>query len=177
MTEAAGTSKDAIRDARITGTLRTDGGVGVVQVQGSYPTDIDDLWSAVTEPERLARWIGEVTGDLRPDREFKASFRSGWSGPGRVETCEPPRRLQVRLDPGSDDETVVVAELVPDGDRTRLVVEERGLPVGDLPTCGAGWQAHVEDLAAHVAGIEPADWSARWHELVPDYREREVSGA
>jgi len=32
--------------------------------------------------------------------------------------------------------------------------EERGLPVGELASRGAGGQAHVEDLA----GREPADW-------------------
>jgi len=30
-----------------------------------YRTDIDDLWQAVTTPERLARWMADYTGDLR----------------------------------------------------------------------------------------------------------------
>ena len=175
MTEADMTGHAIAGDARITGTLRSDGGVGVVRMQGTYPTGIDDLWSAVTDPERLGRWIGEVEGDLRPGGEFRATFTSGWAGPGRVETCEPPRHLQVRLDPGTDDETVVDAELVPDGGRTLLVVEERGIPLDELPAHGAGWQAHVEDLAAHVAGRETADWAARWTELMPDYRARAVA--
>jgi len=177
MTEADMTGHGAAGDARITGTLRSDGGVGVVRMQGTYPTGIDDLWSAVTDPERLGRWIGEVEGDLRPGGEFRATFTSGWAGRGRVESCEPPSRLRVRLDPGTDDETVVEAELVPDGDHTLLVVEERGFPLDQLPTYGAGWQAHVEDLAAHVAGVQAPDWSARWHELIPDYRQRGVATA
>ena len=75
------------------------------------------------------------------------------------------------LSPGGEDETVVEAELLGDGDRTRLVVEERGIPTV-LFAHGAGWQAHVEDLAAHVAGREPADWHTRWTELTPSYREQ-----
>lgn len=35
------------------------------------------------------------------------------------------------------------------GDQTRLVLEERGLPLEVLAGHGAGWQAHVEDLAIH----------------------------
>ena len=31
----------------------------------SYPTDIEDLWHACVTPERLKRWFGPVTGDLR----------------------------------------------------------------------------------------------------------------
>jgi uncharacterized protein YndB with AHSA1/START domain len=28
-----------------------------------YDTDVDDLWEACTNPERLARWIAKVSGD------------------------------------------------------------------------------------------------------------------
>ena len=41
-------------------------GKGVVRIEDRYDTDIDDLWSAITSPDRLARWIGRVEGDLRP---------------------------------------------------------------------------------------------------------------
>jgi activator of Hsp90 ATPase-like protein len=76
--------------------------------------------------------------------------------------------------PGQEDETVVEAELTADGDQTRLVVEERGLPLAELAAHGAGWQAHVEDLVAHVAGQDAADWRTRSAELSPSYRERTV---
>jgi uncharacterized protein YndB with AHSA1/START domain len=147
---------------------------GAVRMEDRYDTDIDDLWSALTEPQRLARWIGDVEGDLRLGGEFQARFTSSWEGPGRVDVCEPPRRLLVTLEPGSAAETVVEAELVADGAQTRLVIEERGLPLDSLHAYGAGWQAHVEDLAAHLAGREPADWRTRWTELDPAYREQPV---
>src|SRR5262245_26507405 len=81
---------------RILGSLRSADGTGVVRVEDRYDTDIDDLWSALTDPRRLARWYGDVEGDLRPGGEFRARlFASGWEGTGRVETCEPPHRLLV----------------------------------------------------------------------------------
>ena len=156
----------------ITGTLRSVGGKGVVRMEGRYDTDIDDLWSALTDPQRLSRWIAEVEGDLRLGGDFSVTFTSGWEGPGRVDVCEPPRRLLVTLSPGQGDETVVEADLVAEGDRTRLVLEERGIPVGELAGNGAGWQAHVEDLAAYLAGRERGDWRTRWAELQPAYREQ-----
>ncbi|WP_100350640.1 hypothetical protein [Luteimicrobium subarcticum] len=55
---------------------------------------------------------------------------------------------------------------------TLLVVEERGVPLRQLAEYGAGWQTHVEDLAAHLAGRARCDIAARWGELVPHYRER-----
>ena len=50
----------------IIGTMRAlDETRGAVRVEDIYDTDIDDLWEACTTPERLARWIAEVSGDLR----------------------------------------------------------------------------------------------------------------
>src|SRR5258708_26753972 len=78
----------------ILGSLRSAGGKGVVLIEDRYDTAIDDLWSALTDPGRLARWYGEVEGDLRPGGEFRLHVESdGWDGTGRVEACEPPRRL------------------------------------------------------------------------------------
>jgi uncharacterized protein YndB with AHSA1/START domain len=157
-------------NARIIGTLRSADGKGAVRMEDRYDTDIDDLWSALTEPRRLARWIAEVAGDLRLGGEFHARFTSSWEGPGRVDVCEPPQRLQLRMNPGQEDETVIEARLAAVGDQTSLVIEERGLPRGDVAGYGAGWQAHVEDLAAYISGREPADWRSRWTELTPSYQ-------
>jgi len=165
-------SKDTPAKTRVVGTLRSVNGTGVVRMEDRYDTDIDDLWSALTDPLRLARWIADVEGDLRLGGEFRASFTSGWEGPGRVDVCEPPRRLLLTMEPGQDDETVIEAELVADGDKTRLVLEERGLPLDELAAHGAGWQAHVEDLAAHLVGGGRGDWRTRWAELAPTYREQ-----
>ena len=69
-----------------------------------------------------------------------------------MEACEPPRRLLVLTrDADEPDEEVLEATLTADGDQTILVIEERGLPLEYLAAYGAGWQVHVEDLAAHLA--------------------------
>ena len=156
----------------ILGSLRTEEGKAVVRMETRFRTDPDDLWSALTDPERLARWIVRVNGDLRPGGVFHASFTSGWEGPGRVDVCEPPRRLLVTMSQGEDDRTQIEALLVPDGDMTGLVVEERGLPLADGAGHGAGWQAHIEDLGAYLAGQPTAEWHTRWTELIPEYREQ-----
>src|SRR5260370_24857602 len=81
---------------RIVGSLRSADGKGVVRIEDRYDTDIDDLWSALTDPGRLARWYGQVEGDLRPGGEFRLYLESAdLEGTGRVEACEPPRRLLV----------------------------------------------------------------------------------
>jgi uncharacterized protein YndB with AHSA1/START domain len=81
---------------RILGSLGSADGFGIVRMEDRLDTDIDDVWSALTEPERLARWYGEIGGELRVGGAFRARLHaSGWEGTGRVEECEPPRRLLV----------------------------------------------------------------------------------
>lgn len=163
---------NASTSGRILGTLRAEDGKGVVRMEERFDTDIDDLWSALTEPSRLARWIGDVEGDLRVGGEIHARFfRSGSDWNGGIEECERPRHfLVVTKDADEEDEHAIEATLTAAGDATFLVVEERGMPLDKLAAYGAGVQVHVEDLAAHIAGRELGD-DSRWDELEPVYEE------
>jgi uncharacterized protein YndB with AHSA1/START domain len=162
---------DASAGNRIVGTLHTADGKGVVRMEDRFDTGIDDLWSALTDPGRLARWLGEFDGDLRLDGEFKARFfASGWEGAGKVEVCDPPRRLVVSTtDAGQTDVHIIEATLASDGDGTILILEERGMAVNLLAAYGAGIQVHIEDLAAHIAGQGRCEAHARWKQLKPAY--------
>jgi uncharacterized protein YndB with AHSA1/START domain len=165
-------TSNARGSGRILGSLRSADGKGVVRMEDRFDTDIDDVWSALTDPLRLARWIGEVEGDLRLGGEFRFRFfASGSEGTGRVDACEPPRRLLLTMALGQPDEDVIEATLTGDGDQTILVWEERGMPLDLLAAYGAGVQIHVEDLVACLAGRERVDAAARWNELEAAYRD------
>ena len=128
---------DACPGTRILGTLRSADGTGAVRMQDRCDTGIDDLWPGPTDPRRLARWLGEVEGDLRLGGEFRARFfASGWEGTGRVEACEPPRRLLLlTMHPGQLDEHFIEVTLAADGDQTILVWEDGACPwTSSLPT-------------------------------------------
>jgi uncharacterized protein YndB with AHSA1/START domain len=157
---------------RLLGTLRSADGKGVVRMEDRYDTDIDDLWSAITDPSRLARWYGEVEGDRRVGGELRIRvFSSGWEGTRVVEACEPPRRLlMVGKEEDAPYELATEVWLTPDGDQTILVMEERGMPLDYLAGYGAGVQIHVEDLAAYLAGRERCDSDARMEVLFPAYQ-------
>jgi len=164
---------------RILGSLRSADGKGIVRMQDRFDTGIDDLWSALTDPPRLARWLGEVEGELRVGGEFHAHFyTSGWEGTGRVEVCEPPQRLLV-MTTGADEskEHAIEATLTAHGDHKILVMEERGMPPDQLAGYGAGIQIHIEDLATHIAGKErrEAGVKQRWDELLPAYQDLAAS--
>jgi uncharacterized protein YndB with AHSA1/START domain len=158
---------------RVLGSLREADGRAIIHVEDVYPTDIDDLWTAISQPERLGHWLALVEGDIRVGGSFTARFTSGWEGPGRVDVCDAPHHLVITTF-GDPDETVMEATLTSEGDGTRLVIEERGILLEDALFHGAGWQAHIEDLALYLSGKDTSDWQSRWKELVPTYRAMKI---
>src|ERR1039457_711251 len=67
-------TSNARGSGRILGSLRSADGKGIARMEDRFGTDIDDLGPALTDPRRLARWMGEVEGDLRLGGEFRARF-------------------------------------------------------------------------------------------------------
>jgi uncharacterized protein YndB with AHSA1/START domain len=162
---------NASTDIRLLATLGITDGKGVVTVEDSFDSDIETVWSAITDPSRLAVWWGEVEGDLRLGGEYHAHvYASGWDGTGRVDACEAPRRLKVLTrEPDQPEEQSIEVTLTSDGGKTTLVWEERGMPAAYIAGYGAGIQVHVEDLGAYLVGRERCDAGARMGELFPAY--------
>lgn len=131
-----------------------------IEIRRSYPVPLDDVWEAVTEPERLQRWLRPVTGDLRLGGTF--AFEGGEHG--EILHCEPPRRLkvswlfgpeadawpgtsevEVRLAPGPDGDTEV--ELV-----HAAVLEEPLFPTYGPGAGGVGWDLALLALGRLLGG-------------------------
>jgi len=142
-------------------------------MEDRFDSDIADVWLALTDPSRLARWYGEVEGDLRPGGNYRARLHaSGWEGTGRIQACEPQQRLLLLTKHvKASDEGIIEVTLAADGRLTDLVWEERGMPIDHLAAYGAGIQVHVEDLAAYLAGRDRCDAEARFGELLPAYQD------
>jgi uncharacterized protein YndB with AHSA1/START domain len=167
-------------DASVLGSLRSVDGEGVVRMEDRLDTGIDDLWGALTNPDRLAHWFGAVDGELSQGGEFRVRIALAGERTGQVEACEPPQRLLLTMrdpdpQPGQPEQTVIEAQLIAEGAQTRLVWEERGMPVNLLPAYGAGIQIHVEHLADYISGRELRNVETRWNELFPAYEALAVS--
>ena len=174
-------TSDASPSTRIMGSLRSAAGVGVVRIEERYDTDLDDLWSAITDPDRLARWFGEVDGELSQGGAFRLHIADAGERIGQVEVCEPLQRVVVTSRETDESyrrgqgvppfDAVWEITLTADGDGTILVIEVKGMPLDKIAFYGAGWQIHAEHLAAYILGGQSADIEARWDELVPLYQE------
>jgi uncharacterized protein YndB with AHSA1/START domain len=168
------------REHAVEATLHDDGGVGVVFLKTRFESDVDAVWSALTDPDRLAHWYGTIEGDLRLGGEFTAFVpSSGWDGRGRIDTCLPRECLSVTTWEEVGNEQTVTADLAADGERTTFTLTKRGMSPDLLWAYGCGWQSHLEDLAAHLAGRESAEWPMSWNtrfdELEPFYRAMAVT--
>lgn len=164
----------------IVSTLHVDGGMGFVRMSTQFKTDIDNLWSALTEPQRLARWYGNFDGDFHVGGKFKAFIpSSGWDGQGRIEECTAPAHLSVTMWEKASGEQGLTVDLVAIDAYTKLILEKRGISPDICWAYGAGWQAHLEDLSAYLAGREKADlsvsWNHRFDELESRYRQMTVT--
>jgi uncharacterized protein YndB with AHSA1/START domain len=136
-----------------------DGELVSVAVRRRYPYAGEDVWDAVTDPERLARWFAPVSGDLRPGGTFQVEGNAG----GEVLACEPKQLLRVSW---GAPESQVTVRLADDGEATTLELEHTvpvafaGSGAGAL-FVGPGWDVAVLGLALHLRGEldgDPAGW-------------------
>lgn len=147
-------------------------------------TDLDDAWTLVSNPERVARWFAPVTvgddDDTPPDTGDAVGrpWRTYWDdgreyATGTIVRCEPPRLLELTWT-ASDDADAASADsllrvtLVESADGVLLTLEHEGLGDTDLVQYGAGWHTYLDRLGDGSFAV--IDWSARYTELEPVYR-------
>lgn len=138
----------------------------------TYATTVEDLWEACTDPERLRRWYGPVSGDLR----LGGTFKQAAMPPGTIEICDPPHMLQLslaggvdeielRLTPGPEDGTATL-ELQ---HATTLDAHDIGGQMFDAIFCmGGGYYPRLLALDLHLRGALPDDYDAAAFHMNPD---------
>lgn len=132
---------------------RSGAPVHVVAASRTYATEVEDLWDAISNPERLPRWFLPVSGDLRQGGRYQLQGNAG----GEIERCEPPRRLAVTWEFGGGVSWLEVRLTGEGPGRTRLELEHT-VPDDDhwaqfgAGATGVGWDLGLMGLAAHVAG-------------------------
>jgi uncharacterized protein YndB with AHSA1/START domain len=76
-------TSDPRSGTRILGSLRSADGKGVVRMEDRFETGIDDLWSALADAARLARWYGESRATCaRAASSAPASMPADGTAPG-----------------------------------------------------------------------------------------------
>jgi uncharacterized protein YndB with AHSA1/START domain len=123
----------------------------------TYSTTAEDVWDALTNPERLPRWFMPVEGDLREGGRYQLIGNAG----GTIERCEAPRSLAVTWEFG-DQVSWVEVDLTESDGATTLVLRHIAEPDEHWEqygpgAVGIGWDMSLLGLARHLATGESAD--------------------
>jgi uncharacterized protein YndB with AHSA1/START domain len=122
-----------------------------VLLRRSYDTPIQDVWDAVTQPDRIKRWLMPISGELRVGGTFQLEGNAG----GQILTCEPPRLLRATF---GDPNSIVELRLTPQGDSDTTLELEHTVPI-ELAQSGAGalyvgpgWDGALMGLGLYLRG-------------------------
>jgi uncharacterized protein YndB with AHSA1/START domain len=154
---------------------RLDDGRQRLEFRRSWPDPIEDVWAALTEPDRLARWIGVYTGSRGAGGTgtFVMTHEEGEHAgePMTIVECDPPRRLAVEWVQQDTDAWRVDLDLSTEGDRTVLRFVQVFGADADVTDFAGGWHWYLDKLDSVVSGRPvPAEWEAFWAEVGPGYR-------
>ena len=156
------------------GTTEVDGEPARVQsLTQVYPSPIDDVWDAVTSPDRIARWFLPVSGELRQGGRYQFEGNAG----GEVLECSPPAGgaagNRATWEFGGGMSWVRIALSAVDEGTTELelthIARAADLPPGFWEmygpgATGVGWDMGLLGLALHLDGDPqlPPDAAEAW---------------
>ncbi len=136
-------------------------------VEGSriYSTDADDLWDALTNPERIPRWFLPIQGDLK----LGGRYQLEGNAEGTISLCDPPEALDVTWEFAGNVSWVSI-RLAPANGGARLTLvhtmlkdeasEAHWATYGPGAT-GVGWDLSFFGLGLHLeSGDEHIDREA-----------------
>lgn len=142
-----------------------DDGRQRLEFRRSWPDPVEDVWSALTEPDRLARWIGAYDGTRGPGGTgtFRMTHEEGEHAgePMTILECEPPRRLVVEWTQQQTGSWRVDLDLWSEDGRTVLRFVQVFPAGADVTDMAMGWHWYLDKLDAEVRGVQqPAEWDA-----------------
>jgi uncharacterized protein YndB with AHSA1/START domain len=156
----------------------------VIRLRRDYAAPIDDVWDALTDPERIGRWFLPISGDYRLGGTFQFEGNAG----GRILACERPNRLHVTWEYGPGDPSEIVLTLAPTGDdgttfqleHTAVVPDEMWDQFGP-GAVGVGWDGGFLGLSLHLATgrtlDDPIAWQVSEEGIAFNTRSSEAWGA
>lgn len=132
-----------------------------VTVIRTYAADVDDVWDACTNPERIRRWFSGVSGDLREGGRFQIEGNAN----GTIERCNAPHGFSATWEYGGEVSWIELRLTAEPIGRTRLelehiadIDEERWTQFGP-GAVGVGWELGLLGLGRHLSSGATVDQS------------------
>jgi len=141
-----------------TGRIDHDGDRHTLVITRTFPAPIEDVWAAVTEPERLERWIGTYTGDPASGEVQFAMTAEAEDAPAdemRIRECDPPHRLWLSSRVGEEFWDLEL-DLEESGGVTTVTFRQPGIDLAQAESVGPGWEYYLDRWLATVTGGDVA---------------------
>src|SRR5512134_446213 len=150
---------------REVGEGRIPAGIGhAVRLRRDYEAPIEDVWDALTNPERIGRWFLPISGEYRVGGRYQFEGNAG----GEIVACERPHRLRVtwvygEVTSDADVSEVEVRLSAVDGGATRFELEHTAIVPEDRwaeygpGAVGVGWDGGLLGLSLHLRGGSVGD--------------------
>ncbi|HYO33879.1 MAG TPA: SRPBCC domain-containing protein [Nocardioidaceae bacterium] len=156
-----------------TGRIDQDGDIRTLRLTRTFRASIDDVWAAVTEPERLERWIGTWTGDPADGRVgFRMTAEEGEPVEEEMEIreCEPPRRLALVSHVGVQLWQLEL-DLLEEHGVTTLTFTQVGIDPVEAESVGPGWEYYLDRLVAAETGgdVSAIDFERDYFPAMQDF--------
>jgi uncharacterized protein YndB with AHSA1/START domain len=143
------------------GTITGDGTTRTIRFERVLPHPPSEVWAALTEPDRLGDWLALAEVEPGEGGTMTLDFGDGGIERCRITAWDPPGWEHAILD---------------DGSATRLTLEHTLLDAAVAPAYGAGWHAHLDQLAGHLDG-DAGPWQERFDAVLERYREAAAPAA
>ncbi|WP_045310224.1 SRPBCC family protein [Lentzea aerocolonigenes] len=130
---------------------------GKLVIRRHYKAVREDVWDAITSPERLVRWFLPISGELRPGGRYQLEGNAG----GRIIRCDKPSEIGLTWEIGEMN-TDVLVRLEADGDATILTLTHSPMPGEFVPGTGAGWELGLIAMEKYLAGDLPEGRALDW---------------
>lgn len=144
------------------GEVITVGDETILRFERHLEFPVSEVWDAITDPERLGRWLFPTTFEKRPGGTLRIDLGDHGTAMGRVLLWDEPHVLEYewREPPGVGDTPAEVWHirftLSSEGEETVMVFEHL-LPDSRRPEFAAGWHWYLNRLTALLRGNPPAD--------------------
>jgi uncharacterized protein YndB with AHSA1/START domain len=140
-----------------TGAIELRDGQHVLVQTREFHAPIEDVWAAVTEPDRLARWIGTWEGDPASGSvQVRMLFEGDHPGETMtIRVCEPPHRLHMTSHFG-DQVWLLELDLSHADGVTTLTFAQPGVTAEQVGDVGPGWDYYLDRLVDVETGADPA---------------------
>jgi uncharacterized protein YndB with AHSA1/START domain len=140
-----------------------------VRFERFYPRTIEKVWRALTDPQRLADWMGAALVEPHVGGRYEAMLDGPNPMKGRILVWQPPEVLEFTWSNTHAPDSIVRYELTREGEGARVAFTHKGMPYANSALMLPGWHNYFARLAGLLEETSPSPPKPSWREMQAIY--------